>query len=294
MPTLGHTLAHTRCQTAKIWTASVRSRAVQPHGRAARGAQSSLFLVKSRGSRQRLRSGAWLWSSAAVLCWLVNPSVTPFAAEVFTAPGQVPPPAAAAYADAAPTNTAFVTMATLDDNHKLALGDKLSFRIIEDQEDPAEKTEPKPLVVADHGEVEVPYIGRFPAVGKTCRQLAREIKTELEKDYYYRATIIIGLDSLAKSNGRVYVLGEVRVTGAVEIPGDERLTAGKAVLRAGGFTKYSDKRHVKVTREGNPGGEKPSTRIVNLADVLEKGMADKDVSIESGDVIYVPTRLINF
>ena len=295
MPTPRTTLAHTRCQTGNVRAARARLRTVPAQRHAACRARHSFSLIKSAGGRQGLRPAGLLWSCAAVLWCLVNLGADPCAAEAFAPPRQlVPSPAAAAYTNTAPTNTAFVTMATLDDSHKLALGDKLSFRIIEDQEDPTEKTEPKPLVVADHGELEVPYIGRFPAVGKTCRQLAREIKTELEKDYYRRATVIIGLDLLAKSNGRVYVLGEVRVTGAVEIPGDERLTAGKAVLRAGGFTKYSDKRHVKVTREGDPGEGKPRTLIVNLADVLEKGMAEKDISVGSGDVIYVPTRLINF
>src|SRR5215469_5497485 len=77
------------------------------------------------------------------------------------------------------TNQAFVTMDTLEDKHKLVLGDKLSFRIMEDQEDPTEKMESKPMVVTDHGDVEVPYIGLFPAAGKTCRELAQEIKKEL-------------------------------------------------------------------------------------------------------------------
>jgi protein involved in polysaccharide export with SLBB domain len=203
------------------------------------------------------------------------------------------PPAATAPTNSVPTNTTFVTMETLDDKHKLALGDKLSFRIVEDQEDPNEKMEPKPLVVSDHGQVEVPYIGPFPAAGKTCKQLAREIKAELEKDYYYRATVIIGLDLLARSTGKVYVLGEVKATGPVEVPGDEVLTVGKAILRAGGFTTYSDKKHVKVTRKGDENA-KPQTLVVNVSEVLEKGMAEKDITVEVGDVIYVPTRLINF
>src|SRR6516225_4938337 len=59
----------------------------------------------------------------------------------------------------------FSTMDTLDDKKKLGLGDHLSFRIVEDQEDPKESLDPKPpLVVTDSGDVEVPYIGRFPAL----------------------------------------------------------------------------------------------------------------------------------
>jgi polysaccharide export outer membrane protein len=195
-------------------------------------------------------------------------------------------------ASPAGSNT-FATMDTLDDKHKLAQGDKLSFRILEDQEDPKEPMDPKPLVVADHGDVEVPYIGRFPAVGKTCKQLSREIKVELEKKYYYQATVIIGLDQFTKTTGKVYILGEVRLTGMIEIPGDETLTVGKAVLRAGGFTNYADKRNVKVTRKSGSGA-RIQTIVVNLTEVFEKGRADKDVELEPGDLIFVPSRLINF
>lgn len=185
-------------------------------------------------------------------------------------------------------------MDTMDDKHKLALGDKLTFRIIEDQEDPNEKMEPKPMMVGDRGEVEVPYIGPFPAVGKTCKQLAREIKTELEKKYYYQATVLISLALLSKTTGKVYVLGEVRLTGPVDIPGDEALTVGKAILRAGGFTKYSDKRHVKLTRKGDGASAKTQTLVVDVAEILEKGKMDKDLTVETGDVIFVPGRAINF
>ena len=188
----------------------------------------------------------------------------------------------------------FVTMATTDDKHKLGVGDMLTFRIIEDQEDPTEKMEPKPMLVGDRGEVEVPYIGPFPAVGKTCKQLAREIKTELEKKYYYQATVLISLQLRSKTTGKVYVLGEVRLTGPVDMPGDEVLTVGKAILRAGGFTTYSDKSHVKVTRKGDGASAKSQSFVVDVAAILEKGQIDKDLTVETGDVIYVPSRLINF
>ena len=44
---------------------------------------------------------------------------------------------------------------------------------MEDDEDP------KPLFVTDSGDLEVPYIGRFPAVGVCCKELARALKAEL-------------------------------------------------------------------------------------------------------------------
>ena len=190
---------------------------------------------------------------------------------------------------------AFSTMDTLDDKYKLALGDQLSFRIVEDQLDPRETFETKPLlVVTDSGGVEVPYIGHFPAVGKTCKQLAAEIKASLEKKYYYQATVILALSTVAKTNGRVYVNGEVRATGAIEIPGDEVLTLSKAILRAGGFTEYADKRHVKLTHQAGGSDSNRIRMVVNVNSILEDGRSDQDPILAPGDIIFVPTRLITF
>ena len=180
------------------------------------------------------------------------------------------------------------SMDTLDDKYKLAIGDRLSFRILEDEE------EPKPLFVTDSGDLELPYIGRSPAVGKTCKQLARELKTELEKEYYYQATIIIAVDLMTKSRGKVYLVGPVRAPGPQEIPSDEVLTLSKAILRAGGFSDFADKRNVRVTRKGNAAGREDKTFIVNVTEILEKGKTDADLALEPGDFIYIPERSIRF
>jgi protein involved in polysaccharide export with SLBB domain len=175
----------------------------------------------------------------------------------------------------------------LDDKHLLEPGDKISFQILEDR-DPATS-----LVVADSRELDVPYIGRVSVADKTCKQLAKDLKGLLEKEYYYRATVIIGLDSVNKVRGHVYLMGQVRVQGPVDILFDENLTAGQAILRAGGFLDFANKGKVKVTRTGGAGGPNQIFEI-NMADVLEKGKADKDVVLEPGDLIFVPTRAVNF
>ena len=54
--------------------------------------------------------------------------------------------------------------------------------------------------------------------------------------------------------GRVYVWGEVRNQGAVEIPANENLTASKAILRAGGFNDWAKKTKVKIIRAAKPDG----------------------------------------
>jgi len=181
-----------------------------------------------------------------------------------------------------------VTMDTLDDKYRLAIGDRLSFRIQEDEEDP------KQLTVADSGELEVPYIGRFPAETKTCKQLAQQLKTALEKEYYYQATVILAVDSMTKSRGKIYLVGPVRVPGAQDIPSDETLTLSKAIMRAGGFNDFADRRNVKVTRKVGPGAMDTKTYVVDVAQILEKGKIDRDLPLEPGDLVLIPERLIRF
>ena len=198
--------------------------------------------------------------------------------------------------DASPAEPASATTGyVIDDKHKLIGGDKLSFQILEDRMLRGPKGEPKgdprSLVVTDSVELDVPYIGRVSVTNKTCRQLAGEVKDLLEKEYYYRATVIIGLDSASKFLGKVYVLGPVRNQGPVEIPANESFTAGKAIMRAGGFGDFADKKNVKVIRKGPAGN---LTFLLNMVDILEKGKTEADVALEPEDFIIVPQRAINF
>lgn len=176
------------------------------------------------------------------------------------------------------------SMDALDDNRKLVIGDRLSFRIVEDEEDP------RPLFVTDSGELELPYIGRFPAVGKSCKELAREIKAELEQEYYYQATVIVAVDSM-RTRGKVYLVGSVRAPGPQEIPSDEVFTLSKAILRAGGFTEIADQHNVKVMRKGGSRG-KDQKLIVNVKEILEKGKTASDLTLEPGDLIFINERMI--
>jgi len=175
-----------------------------------------------------------------------------------------------------------------DDKYKLRVGDKVGFQILEDRE------APKSLVVADSGELDVPYVGRVAASDKTCKQLADELKTRLEQEYYLRATVIIALDVANKFLGRVYVWGQVRNQGAIDLAVNENLTAGKAILRAGGFGDFANKKRVKVVRSAGAHGEAKQSFELNMVDILEKGKTEKDIILQPDDFIIVPSRLINF
>ena len=178
-------------------------------------------------------------------------------------------------------------MDVLDDQRKLLPGDRLSYRVVE------ERTEPRPIFVTDSREVEIPLIGRVRAEGKTCKTLAQDIKKELEKDYFFKATVILGLDAASsRSAGRVYLMGELRTQGSMEIPPTASFTVTKAILQAGGFGDFANQRKVKVVRKSSE-PKNSQTMIVDVASVL-KGNTEKDVLLEPDDVIIVPARAVNF
>ena len=99
--------------------------------------------------------------------------------------------------------------------------------------------------------MDAPYVGRVAAADKTCKELAQELKAQLEKEYYYRATVIIAVDVFNKILGRIYVWGQVKQQGPIDLLVNEDLTVGKAVLRAGGFGDFADEKHVQVIRPGH-------------------------------------------
>jgi len=208
------------------------------------------------------------------------------------APSATNPPAPATLT--VPTNSSTLPASLSgyvpDDKYKLRVGDKVAFQILEDRD------LPKSLVVADSGELDIPYIGRVPARDKTCKQLAEECKALLEKEYYYRATVIIALDVANRLLGRVYVWGQVRNQGPIDIAVNENLTAGKAILRAGGFSDFANKKKVKVVRGGGSGGETAGKQSfeLNMTAILEEGKTEQDVLLQPDDFIIVPSRLINF
>ena len=176
------------------------------------------------------------------------------------------------------------TTGVIDPSHRLTRQDRLSYRVVEDRDNNV-----VPLTVQDSGDVEVPLIGRVKAAGKTTAELSSDIKAKLESEYYYHATVSLGLDQVAlHSNGRVYITGELSGKGALDLPADGQLTVSQAVLQMGGPTIDSDLKHVKVIRKG---AGKKGIIVVNVKAVLA-GQADKDVALQPYDTVDVPKKFL--
>ena len=217
-------------------------------------------------------------------------------------------PDAAAQANAAAAATSpqvgksaavLTTMDVLDDTQIIETGDVISLRVVEDQG----RREPIQLRVGATGQINAPHIGLVLAVGRTCKQLATEIKKRLEANYYNSATVIVAIDLKGEDNpaerlrisgydiALFTVFGQVLRQGQHELPFNEDITISQAILRAGGFAQFADTRRVKIVRN-TPQGHK--TILVNMHDIMQRGRMQYDLYLRENDVIIVDEKKVNF
>lgn len=209
------------------------------------------------------------------------------------------------------TNSAPVVASTLNSmealDNKIALeaGDRISFRVIEDQDEAVSR------LVTDTGEVDFPYVGRIKVAGLTCRQIALQLKKALEVDYYKRATVIVGLDVIVghvteSTHDMVWVVGQVRQEGPQELSKLQPITVSQAILRAGGFGDFADERKVRIVHQttapsssDGTTGEMPDAgsasggKVVDVKAIFQ-GQSTFDPIVKPNDLVIVPKKLINF
>lgn len=172
-------------------------------------------------------------------------------------------------------------MNTLDNLQKLQKGYKVNYQVFEDRDLPIE------LIVTDSGDLVIPYYeGLIKAAGKTCREVAFDIKKELERTHYKRATVRVSVSSIAYTNtGTITVQGYVKSPGLQQLLPGEIYTVTMAIAKAGGGTDFANLKKVQLTRVID--GE-PKNFYINVKDVQEKGKLDLDMDVKAGDLIYVP------
>lgn len=210
--------------------------------------------------------------------------------------GPAPTPAAPT-GDIARSAAVINSMDVLDDSQPIEPGDVISIRIVEDRREPLQ------LRVGATGEVNAPHIGLVKAAGRTCKQLAYEVKRRLELNYYNSATVVVAIDLKRQDdpNARMRyssseidfftIYGQVIRQGKYELPQDEDITISQAILRAGGFAQFANPTKVKLVRK-TPQGNK--TILVNLDNIMRKGNLEYDVYIRNNDVIIVDEKKVNF
>ena len=190
-------------------------------------------------------------------------------------------------------------MNVVDNTTPIRTGDLISLRIVEDRKEAIQ------LRVGVTGDINAPHIGIVRAAGRTCRELAFAMKTQLERSLYNTATVIVAIDMRPEDIGGrgprtgireeeldvVTVFGQVIRQGKYELPANEDMTISQAILLSGGFAQFANPKKVKLVRK-TPQGNK--TILVNVDQVMRRGDLEKDIFLRRGDVIIVDEKTVNF
>jgi protein involved in polysaccharide export with SLBB domain len=151
--------------------------------------------------------------------------------------------------------------------------------------------------VRDGGHVIFPKVGRVEVAGKTLAGAEAAIKASFEgpAQQLQTASVIVERHEApaapdAPQGITVLLSGDVGQTGAVTVPfiNDMRPTAYQAIVHAGGFGPWANRKRVSVVRRGNGGQEKFEL------DMREVGVAGSDMPLREGDMIIVPRRGFGF
>jgi polysaccharide export outer membrane protein len=147
--------------------------------------------------------------------------------------------------------------------------------------------------VRSGGHVIFPKVGRVRVAGRTLAESEKAIKAAFETNQLKTATVIVERQSAGpkgEAGVSVYVHGAVGAPGRRTIPwiAGQPPTVYQAVLEAGGFTRWANRRNVVVTRE--IGGSERIT--VDLEGVIKRG--EPDLPLQNRDIIFVPEKTWGF
>lgn len=147
----------------------------------------------------------------------------------------------------------------------------------------------KYAVEAD-GSFSFPMIGRITAAGRTLRQFEEDLKKRLADGYLRNPQVSVAIDQYKSQ--QIFVLGEVRLAGAVALTGG--MTLVEAIARAGS-TLPSAAGEVVVVRAPRASGGPVKPDESGAAEVfrasirdLEAGKLKENIELQDGDTLYVP------
>lgn len=172
-------------------------------------------------------------------------------------------------------STSFPTLTSDVTESRLRAGDQLQIRLDIGGQQTTQGPQNSEVVIDENGEISLPLIGRIKAEGSTASELAERIQANYVPRFYVRcnATVLVPLRFF-------YVSGEVR--NPSRFAWNEDMTLLKAISTAGGFTDYSSRRKVELTRG--------SERHVFDIEAMQRNPS-LDVPIRPGDTVMVPRSI---
>ncbi|MGD1949056.1 MAG: polysaccharide biosynthesis/export family protein [Leptolyngbyaceae cyanobacterium] len=187
--------------------------------------------------------------------------------------------------------TSSETGSLVDDTYILGIGDTLRVDIFNIPDYSGD------FRVLSGGSLNIPVVGSIFVEGLSVAQATEQIEQSLA-DYVRRPNVTLSV--IGTRPMQIAIAGEVRRPGAYQVSegggAAELPTLTQAIELADGITQLADIRQIEVKRR-LPGSSSPlsnrtdglQTIPINLWDLLKEGDLSKDLQLQDGDRIIIPT-----
>jgi len=138
---------------------------------------------------------------------------------------------------------------------------------------------PAGFVIDERGIITYPYIGEVKVEGLTVERARGLIAKRLDR-YIKKPNVLVRVKSYRSK--RIYVDGELKTPGLLTID-DIPMSIVEAVNRAGGLLPTADQSQIRLTRAS-------ITYVIDLPDLIRKGINPTRLVLSNGDVLRVPSR----
>lgn len=142
--------------------------------------------------------------------------------------------------------------------------------------------------VRPDGRITTPLIADMPAVGKTPKQLADDIKVALNK-YIENPLVSVIVNNFSGTFSQ-----QVRIVGATEkpasIPYRANMTLLDAMISVGGLSEYAAGNRARLVRFNKQEGKQQEYKV-RIGDLLKRGDSKANVMLAPGDVIIIPESM---
>lgn len=142
--------------------------------------------------------------------------------------------------------------------------------------------------VRPDGRITTPLITDMPAVGKTPKMLAEDIKLALTQ-YIENPLVSVIVNNFSGTFSQ-----QVRIVGATEkpasIPYRANMTLLDAMISVGGLSEFASGNRARLVRFDKGTGKQKEYQV-RLNDLLKKGDTRANVMLAPGDVIIIPESM---
>lgn len=174
--------------------------------------------------------------------------------------------------------TALWTGTACAEEYYMRPGDELNIVVTQQQDLGNSSSNQSPFVVRPDGNVSFPLVGEIHAEGMTVSQFTNVLQQGLAR-YIVDPDVSVNISKLGRV--RVYVFGEVRKPGAVEL--EKGHTVIDAIGAAQGFTRDTAKKKIFLIHQDQPKSLIP----INLNNMLKTGDMSQNVTLREGDILYL-------